>query len=146
MPQPVCPLTGIWTVPQPIQYVLVAVQLDAGWGAAPIGNIERAGLTCMTASGHPPNQLLQMLDAADFDLLRPHLVQIEMVRETVLGEVGAAPRHVYFPHGGSVSITVGLSDGQMIGIAMLGRDSAGRRCSACRRHRAGRRRRALSRR
>lgn len=77
----------------------------------------------MTASGRPPNQLLQMLDAADFDLLRPHLATVEMVRESVLAEAGAALRHVYFPHGGSVSITVGLSEGQMIAVAMLGRDS-----------------------
>lgn len=77
----------------------------------------------MTASGQPPNQLLQMLDAADLDLLRPHLATVEMVRETVLGEAGAAQRCVYFPHGGSVSITVGLSEGQMIEVAMLGRDS-----------------------
>ncbi|MGY8710793.1 Crp/Fnr family transcriptional regulator [Bradyrhizobium sp. 18BD] len=77
----------------------------------------------MTARGHPPNQLLQMLDAADLDLLRPHLATVEMVRETVLGEAGAALKHVYFPHAGSVSITVGLSEGQMIEVAMLGRDS-----------------------
>lgn len=77
----------------------------------------------MTASGHPTNQLLQMLDAADLDLLRPHLATAEMVRETVLGEAGAAQRYVYFPHRGSVSITVGLSEGQMIEVAMLGRDS-----------------------
>ncbi|OAF00917.1 Crp/Fnr family transcriptional regulator [Bradyrhizobium centrolobii] len=70
-----------------------------------------------------PNQLLQALDAADFALLRPHLGTVEMVRETVLGEAGVAPRHVYFPHGGSVSITVGLSKGQLIEVAMLGRDS-----------------------
>jgi len=77
----------------------------------------------MTASGRPPNQLLQMLDAAEFDLLRPHLATVEMVRESVLGEAGAALRHVYFPHGGSVSISVSLSDGQTIEVAMLGRDS-----------------------
>lgn len=77
----------------------------------------------MTASGRPPNQLLQMLDAADFDLLRPYLARVEMVRESVLAEAGTALRHVYFPHGGSVSITVGLSEGQMIEVAMLGRDS-----------------------
>ncbi|WBL79266.1 Crp/Fnr family transcriptional regulator [Bradyrhizobium xenonodulans] len=77
----------------------------------------------MTASGHPHNQLLQMLEAADFDLLRPHLATVEMVRESVLAEAGAALRYVYFPHGGSVSITVGLSEGQMIEVAMLGRDS-----------------------
>lgn len=77
----------------------------------------------MTASGHPPNQLLQLLDAADFDLLHPHLATVEMVRKSVLGEAGAALRYVYFPHSGSVSITVGLSEGQMIEVAMLGRDS-----------------------
>jgi CRP-like cAMP-binding protein len=77
----------------------------------------------MTASSHPSNQLLQMLDAADLDLLRPHLATVEMVRESVLGEAGAAQRYIYFPHGGSVSITVGLSEGQTIEVAMLGRDS-----------------------
>lgn len=46
-----------------------------------------------------------------------------MVRETVLGEAGAALRHVYFPDAGTVSITVGLSEGQTIEVAMLGRDS-----------------------
>ncbi|MGY4628727.1 Crp/Fnr family transcriptional regulator [Bradyrhizobium sp. USDA 4486] len=77
----------------------------------------------MTASNRPPNQLLQRLEAADFDLLRPHLATVAMVRESALGKAGAALRHVYFPHGGSVSITVGLSEGQMIEVAMLGRDS-----------------------
>ena len=77
----------------------------------------------MIASGPPPNRLLQMLDAADFDLLRPHLIRIELVRQTVLGEAGAVLRHVYFPHDGTVSITVGLSEGQTIEVAMLGRDS-----------------------
>lgn len=76
----------------------------------------------MTASGPPRNRILQMLDAADLDLLRPHLSTIELVRETVLSEAGAALRHVYFPHDGSVSITVGLSEGQTIEVAMLGRD------------------------
>lgn len=46
-----------------------------------------------------------------------------MVRGSVLGTAGSALKHVYFPHGGSVSITVGLSEGQRIEVAMLGRDS-----------------------
>ncbi|QAU49952.1 Crp/Fnr family transcriptional regulator [Bradyrhizobium guangzhouense] len=77
----------------------------------------------MIASGRPPNQLLQSLDAADFDLLRPHLITVELVRETVLSEADVALRHVYFPHDGAVSITVGLSEGQTIEVAMIGRDS-----------------------
>ncbi|WP_339036184.1 hypothetical protein WHZ78_01350 [Bradyrhizobium symbiodeficiens] len=77
----------------------------------------------MIASGCPSNQVLQMLDAADLDLLRPHLATVEMVRKSVLSEAGSALKYVYFPHGGSVSITVGPSEGQMIEVAMLGRDS-----------------------
>ena len=77
----------------------------------------------MIASGLPPNRLLRWLDAADFDLLRPHLIPMELVRKTVLGEAGAVLRHVHFPHAGTVSITVGLSEGQTIEVAMLGRDS-----------------------
>ncbi|MBR0971632.1 MULTISPECIES: Crp/Fnr family transcriptional regulator [Bradyrhizobium] len=77
----------------------------------------------MTASDQPPNLLLQLLDAADLNLLSPHLATVEMVRESVLSEAGAALRHIYFPHGGSVSITVSLSEGQTIEVAMLGRDS-----------------------
>ncbi|QOZ42448.1 Crp/Fnr family transcriptional regulator [Bradyrhizobium sp. CCBAU 53340] len=77
----------------------------------------------MTASGPPPNRLLQMLGAADFALLRPHLVTIELVRESVLGEAGSTLRQVHFPHHGTVSITVSLSEGQSIAVAMLGRDS-----------------------
>ena len=77
----------------------------------------------MIASGPPPNRLLRMLDAADYELVRPHLIRIELVRETVLGEAGAALRHVYFPHDGTVSITAGLAEGQTIEEAMLGRDS-----------------------
>lgn len=77
----------------------------------------------MTASGSTPNQLLRMLDATNFELLRPHLIPVELVRETVLSEAGSALRHVYFPHHGTVSITVGLTEGQNIEVAMLGRDS-----------------------
>lgn len=40
-------------------------------------SIELAVSTGITASGYPPNRLLQQLDAADFDLPRPHLSTIE---------------------------------------------------------------------
>jgi CRP-like cAMP-binding protein len=77
----------------------------------------------MTASGRPPNLLLQALDAADFALLEPHLAIIDMGRAASLGLEGAKPRHVYFPHRGAVSIAVNLAEGQTIEVAMLGRDS-----------------------
>lgn len=77
----------------------------------------------MTGSNRPPNQFLQMLHAADFDLLRSHLTNVEMVRGSVLAEEGEALQQVCFPHGGAVSITVNLAQGQAIEVAMLGRDS-----------------------
>ena len=76
----------------------------------------------MTASGRPPNQLLRTLDAADFALLEPHLATVDLVREMSLGADGALPKQVYFPLRGAVSITVNLGEGQMIEVAMLGRD------------------------
>jgi CRP-like cAMP-binding protein len=76
----------------------------------------------MTANIRPPNQLLQMLDAADFARLEPCLATVEMVREAALGVEGTPLKQIYFPHGGSVSITVSLAEGQTIEVAMLGRD------------------------
>lgn len=58
----------------------------------------------MTASRHPPNQPLQLLDAADCTLLRRRLAGIKMVRETVLDDADVLSRHVYFPHRGTVCI------------------------------------------
>ena len=77
----------------------------------------------MTASDRPPNQVLQALDPAAFALIEPHLATIDMVRATAVGVEGAPLRHVYFPHRGSISITVTLGEGQTIAVAMLGRDS-----------------------
>jgi len=77
----------------------------------------------MTASGRPPNQLLQMVDAADFALLQPHLSTVAMARATILGEQGARQKQVYFPHDGAVSMTVSLAEGQTIAVALQGRDS-----------------------
>ncbi|MBR0716913.1 Crp/Fnr family transcriptional regulator [Bradyrhizobium liaoningense] len=77
----------------------------------------------MTAGDRPANQLLQMLDAADFALLQPHLSTVAMGRATILGEQDARQKQVYFPHEGTVSMTVSLAGGQSIAVALLGRDS-----------------------
>ncbi|UPK35624.1 hypothetical protein IVB18_48145 [Bradyrhizobium sp. 186] len=45
----------------------------------------------MTADDRSPNQVLQMLDAADFDLPCPTATTVELVRKTVLGEAGIPP-------------------------------------------------------
>jgi CRP-like cAMP-binding protein len=76
----------------------------------------------MSLTQRPPNYLLQALPAADFDALHPHFKTIEMVRKTVLVEAGSVPAQIYLPHSGAISMTVGLSGGQVVEVAMIGRD------------------------
>ncbi len=77
----------------------------------------------MSSIQRPPNQFLQALPEAEFELLRPRLKSFEMVREAVLTESGVASAHVYLPYAGAVSIVVNLSEGQAVEVAMIGRDS-----------------------
>jgi len=77
----------------------------------------------MPSMQRPPNRLLQALPEADFEALQPHLEIVELARESVLVEAGAALTHVYLPHAGAVSMVVSLSEGQTVEMAMVGRDS-----------------------
>ena len=77
----------------------------------------------MDAIPHSPNHLLAALPAADFELLRPHLHTIELVQEVVLVAAGQALTHVFFPHGGVISLVVSLAAGEKIEVAMIGNDS-----------------------
>jgi CRP-like cAMP-binding protein len=70
-----------------------------------------------------PNRLLASLAAEDFERLRPHLKPIELEQGAVLFEPGQKVDHVYFPHGGIISLVVELAKGQVIEAAMIGRDS-----------------------
>jgi CRP-like cAMP-binding protein len=78
----------------------------------------------MSLAPRPANQLLQALPAGEFEALRPRLKSFDMMRDAVLVEAGAALTHVYLPHGGAISVVVRLSEGQMVEVAMIGRDSA----------------------
>ena len=78
----------------------------------------------MSSVQHPPNQLLQALPADEFEILGLRLKPLQMIREAVLVEAGAAPAQIVFPHGGAVSIVVNLSEGQSVEVAMTGRDGA----------------------
>jgi CRP-like cAMP-binding protein len=69
------------------------------------------------------NQLLQALPSAEFEELRPHLQPVDLVREAVLTEAGAPLTHVYLPQSGVISMRIGLSEGQTVEVAMVGRDS-----------------------
>jgi CRP-like cAMP-binding protein len=76
----------------------------------------------MSLTQRPPNHLLQALPAAEFDALNPHLKTIELVRETVLVEAGSPPAQIYLPHCGVIAMTVNLPEGQVVQVAMIGRD------------------------
>jgi len=70
------------------------------------------------------NSLLASLPPEDFELVRPHLRTIELVRQDFLVKAGDALTRVYFPHSGVISLVVCLSGGETIEAASVGRDSA----------------------
>ena len=69
------------------------------------------------------NHLLHSLPAAEFEAWLPRLEHVELVREAVLVEAGGPLTHVYLPHSGVISLTVSLSAGETVEVAMVGRDS-----------------------
>lgn len=77
----------------------------------------------MDAILRPPNHLLAALPAVDFELLRPHLVPVELVQAAVLVGAGDQLKQVFFPHNGVISLVVSLAGGAMIEVAMVGHDS-----------------------
>jgi CRP-like cAMP-binding protein len=72
---------------------------------------------------HSRNHLLASLPPVAFELLRPHLRTVELLNEAVLVEAGDPIVQVYFPHDGIISLVVGLAGGEMVEVAMVGRDS-----------------------
>jgi CRP-like cAMP-binding protein len=77
----------------------------------------------MVAAHRSPNHLLAALPMAAFELLGPFLRTVEMAQESVLVAAGDRLTQVYFPHSGVISLVVSLADGQMVEVAMIGRDS-----------------------
>ena len=69
------------------------------------------------------NHLLSSLPSADFELLRPHLQNVELVHDAVLARAGDRIDRVYFPHSGIISLVLSLSGDERIEVAMVGRDS-----------------------
>jgi CRP-like cAMP-binding protein len=68
------------------------------------------------------NNLLSRMSAADFKLLEPHLKKFSFKQHTVLFQADEEIRHVYFPTGAVISLVVGLSTGEIIESAMVGKD------------------------
>jgi CRP-like cAMP-binding protein len=71
----------------------------------------------------PFNLVLASLTVVDLAVLQPHLKPIELAQGTVLFEAGQTIDRIYFPHSGIVSLVVGLTSGETIEAAMIGRES-----------------------
>jgi CRP-like cAMP-binding protein len=68
------------------------------------------------------NLLLASLSPSDRAALQPHLKPTDLERPKILFEAGDVIKVVYFPTSAVVSLVVGLSTGEMVEAAMVGRD------------------------
>ena len=68
------------------------------------------------------NAILASLSPSDSAALRPHLKSIHLESKRVLFDSGDIIDSVYFPAGAVVSLVVGLSNGQTVEGAMVGKD------------------------
>ena len=68
------------------------------------------------------NLLLAVMLPADLELMRTVLRPVELQQGTVLYDVGDKIASVYFPWNCVVSMVVGLSTGELVEAAMVGRD------------------------
>lgn len=66
--------------------------------------------------------MLASLSESDKAALLPYLTPVNLVHQTILFAAGDAIDAVYFPTGSIVSLVVGLSTGEMIEAAMVGKD------------------------
>jgi CRP-like cAMP-binding protein len=66
--------------------------------------------------------LLASLSESDAAALRPHLKSVHLEHEKVLFEAGGEVTDIYFPTGAIISLVVGLSSGEIIEAAMVGKD------------------------
>jgi len=71
----------------------------------------------------PPNGFLSALSASDFELMRPHLRNVDLSLDMVVVEVDEVLKRAYLPHRGVISLIVKLARGEHVQIAMVGRDS-----------------------
>src|SRR3954470_3446793 len=68
------------------------------------------------------NLLLDSLSASDAAAIQPFLKPVHLKQKEVLFEAGDQIEAVYFPTGAVISLVVGLSTGETVEGAMVGRD------------------------
>lgn len=76
------------------------------------------------------NLLLQSLSANDVAALKSHLRPVTLVHKRVLFDAGDLIRTVYFPTSSVISLVLGLSTGELVETAMVGRDGVAGASSA----------------
>jgi CRP-like cAMP-binding protein len=70
------------------------------------------------------NSLLEALPDADYALIAPHLVQVELERGRLLYDPGDLIDHIYFPHDGVISLMTLMESGAAIESTTIGREGA----------------------
>ena len=68
------------------------------------------------------NRLIRSLSAPDIESLRPHLRPVRLEHKRILYDVDGLVTAVYFPTTCVISLVVGLSTGESVEAAMVGRD------------------------
>jgi CRP-like cAMP-binding protein len=68
------------------------------------------------------NLLLASLSTADAAALIPHLKSVHLEQKRTLFEAGEDIAEIYFPTNAIISLVIGLSTGEVIEAAMVGRD------------------------
>jgi CRP-like cAMP-binding protein len=68
------------------------------------------------------NKLLATLPRKDYELIQPHLTQVQLAQGMVLYQAEAEVDQVYFPLGGMISMLVVMRDGDAIETATVGRE------------------------
>ncbi len=69
---------------------------------------------------HRRNQILAALSDDDFERLRPHLVEVDLVQGAPVFDAGEPASHVWFPHSGMISIVAGNPHGEAVEVATVG--------------------------
>lgn len=97
-----------------------------GWPPAP--ESESGGGPSAGAADPPDspstNKLLAALPVNEYQRLTPHLQTMDSRLHQVLLRPQLASNKVYFPGGGVCSITLGTTDGQVAGLALVGNEGA----------------------
>jgi len=75
-----------------------------------------------------PNILLSALSAHDFELLKPHLTRVPLIREQMLVVPNEPIEHVYFPEGGIVSIVSVMANSGRTEAGIFGREGVSATC------------------